>query len=630
MRNLFLCLICLCSKGVFSQSQVTLTLGYPDHPDYFIYSIPPASENAKFGGEYYFKIENTGSVDLVDWQLHTFWKALNSTWGVVQKTVLNSATGEIRLEGPTWDGTLSVGESIVLNGEWIPSSSVEDWVDFLPRNSTMMSQGQMIPVVYNTTGSESVAAYQVQKIKPFDISRKTFANKKIVAYFPIFDAENAWCSLQRYGKNIDELRIQLYSITPQGVLRAGQDLPNSLDPIVSIDYWFNFIDSLGVVDYCVQNGIQLVPVAYNYNGDLNDFDQNAVHTMMVNPTLRTQHISDLHQRLVAHPEFAGIDVDYESLLGTDRENYASFMEDLALDVHGLGKILTTAVHTKVGAGTWDGPQAQDYERIGNAVDELLLMTYDLHWATSPTFSSPPPTAGCQSTPDWMNDVASFAISEINDPSKIQLGLPFYGYRWKQGFEAHTLNDPGVGLTYYDAQELIEQNGITPTMITRESHGYEPTFTVSIGSVNWVCYFQDSASLNYKLTALLENDLADYIGGVGIWRLGKENDGMWRAVVSAVKHTNAIIENSICTQSLGTNELVDAPTAIQVFPNPCSDILNVNYVGKPTILRMRNTIGQLLFEKNIEQGSSEISTTHLSVGVYYIEINNTISIIGVNR
>ena len=630
MRNLFLFLICLCSKGVFAQSEVTLTLGYPDHPDYFIYSIPPASENAKFGGEYYFKIENTGSVDLVNWQLHTFWKALNSTWGVVQKTVLNSATGEIRLEGPTWDGTLSVGESVVLNGEWVPSSSVEDWVDFLPRNSTMTAQGQTISVVYNTTGSETVASYQVQKIKPFDVSRKTFATKKIVAYFPIFDAENAWCSLQRYGKNIDELRIQLYSISPQGVLRAGQDLPNGIDPIASIDYWFNFIDSLGVVDYCVQNGIQLVPVTYNYNGDIGDFDQNAVHTMMTNSTLRTQHISDLHQRLLAHPEFAGIDVDYESLLGTDRENYASFMEDLALDVHGLGKILTTAVHTKVGAGTWDGPQAQDYERIGNAVDELLLMTYDLHWATSPTFNNPPPTAGCQSTPDWMNDVASFAISEINDPSKIQLGLPFYGYRWKQGFEAHTLNDPGVGLTYYNAQELIEEHGITPAMITRESHGYEPNFTVNIDNVNWVCYFQDSASLDYKLTALLENDLTDYIGGVGIWRLGRENDGMWRAVVNAVKQTNAIIENSICTEPLSTNASMDEQTPIQVFPNPCSDVLHVNYVGKPTILRMHNAIGQLLFEKNIEQGSYELSTTPLSAGVYYVEINNTVNVVVVNR
>ena len=34
----------------------------------------------------------------------------------------------------------------------------------------------------------------------------------------------------------------------------------------------------------------------------------------------------------------------------------------------------------------------------------------------------------------INDIAFFAVSEIIDPSKIQIGLPFYGYRWKSGFE----------------------------------------------------------------------------------------------------------------------------------------------------------------------------------------------------
>lgn len=622
MKYLFLVFCTVIYYSAFAQSEATITIGYPDHADYFIYSIPPASENAKFGGEYYVKIENTGSVDLVNWQLHTYWKALNSTWGVVQKTVLNASTGEIRLEGPTWDLTLGVGESIVLNGEWVPSSSIEDWVDFLPVNSTLTAQGQSVSLIYDTQGTEALASYQVQKVKPFEASRKTFANKKIVAYFPLFDAENAWCSLQRYGQNIDQLRVQLYSISPQGVLRAGQDLPAGVDPIADIDYWFDYIDSLGVVDYCVQNGIELVPVAYNYNADINDFDQNAVHTMMVNASLKTQHISDLHQRLTAHPEFAGIDVDYESLLAADRDNYSLFMEELAQDVHGLGKILTTAVHTKVGSGTWYGPQAQDYERLGNAVDELLLMTYDLHWATSPTYNDPPPTAGCQSTPDWMNDVAAFAISEIDDPSKIQLGLPFYGYRWKQGFEMHTLNDPGVGLTYADAQALIEQYGITPAMIQRESHGYEPNFTVNIDGINWVCYYQDSASLDYKLSALVEHDLKDYIGGVGIWRLGQENDGMWRAVVQRVKGSQAIIENVVCSDQLGTQTIENE--LLNLFPNPCSDFVTFTNNGKNTMLFVRNSLGGLVAEQSVKTGENKLSVSHLSAGIYYVELNNVVN------
>ena len=73
----------------FSQSEVTISIGYPDHEGYLVYSIPPSDENARFGGSYYFKVENTGTVNLNNWKIHTFWKALNSTWGIVTKTTLD-------------------------------------------------------------------------------------------------------------------------------------------------------------------------------------------------------------------------------------------------------------------------------------------------------------------------------------------------------------------------------------------------------------------------------------------------------------------------------------------------------------------------------------------------------------
>jgi spore germination protein YaaH len=281
----------------------------------------------------------------------------------------------------------------------------------------------------------------------------------------------------------------------------------------------------------------------------------AVHIMMTTPATRAAHLNDLEQLLFSHPEFDGIDVDYESLMATDRDNYSAFMEDLSVIVHSQNKLLTTAVHTKAGPGTWYGPQAQDYQRIGNAVDEMLIMTYDLHWATSPTFSNPPPTAGCQSTSDWMNDVAAFAISEIDDPSKIQLGLPFYGYRWKHLFENHTLNDAGVGLTAQDAQELITTHNVSPSSIYRDPNGNEPHFIIDINGTNWVCYYQDGESIETKLESLDEYDLRDYIGGIGIWRLGGETDEMWEAITQSLNNSSATVNTNFdCTINSGTNAI----------------------------------------------------------------------------
>lgn len=621
MKVLLISIFCSIASLGFSQAEITLTLAYPDHPDYFIYSIPPADEQAKLGGEYYVKIENTGTVDLNSWQLQMNWKTLNSTWGVVQKTVLDSNTGLIRIEGPSWDLNLSVGESIVLNGEWITSSTIEDWVDYLPTNSTCSAQGiPVVPVVYDTQGTVSLSAYSAQKVQPILSSRKTFASKKVVAYFPLFDAERAWCSLQKYGANIDELRVQLYSITPSGVLRAGQDTPNGVDPIQNKDYWYDSLVSLGVVEYCQTHGIQLVPVVYNYNSSIGDFDQQAVHAMLTTPSLRAQHLTELSAILSTHPSFAGIDIDYESLLATERDNYASFMEDLSVVVHAQNKLLTTAVHTKMGPGTWYGPLAQDYQRIGNAVDEMTLMTYDLHWATSPTYNNPPPTAGCQATPDWMNDVAFFAVAELNDPSKIQLGLPFYGYRWKLGFENHTLQDPGVGLTYQDAQELL--NEYNPASIVRETHGQEQNFVVNLNGTSWTCYFQDSTSIAYKLTALQEHDLKDFIGGIAVWRLGGEDESMWNALTHSLFGYDASVSTIDCSSDLSMNEKKES--MLKIYPNPAQTFFNLeNNSDQPINIEIYSMNGQKVFDDlELEPYSLNLFHPDFEKGVYLINTKDS--------
>lgn len=613
--------------GIIAQAQeeVTVTIAYPDDESYFIYSIPPSDEHARFGGMYYFKVENTGAVNLENWKINTLWKGLNSTWGIVEKTVINPGTGEIELTGPTWDLNLNVGESFVLSGEWLTTSSIEDWIEFLPRAITMNADTGPVTIIYDIDGEVSGPGFIGQKVKPLDTDLKEFKDLKTVAYFPIFDAENAWCSLQRYGQNIDQLRVQLYSITTDGILRAGQDLPDGVDPVEDIHYWYDFIADMGVVDYCLTNDIELIPVIFNYNPEIGDFDQMAVHTMMTDPTLKSNHINDIISILEEKTAFAGIDVDYESLMASDKNNYASFIEDLASEVHEEGKIITTAVHTKVGPGTWFGPQAQDYERIGNAVDEILFMTYDLHWATSPTFTDPPPTAGCQATPDWMNDVACFAISEIEDPSKIQLGIPFYGYRWKYLFEEHTLEDPAIGLTYKDAQALINHYDINPDMINREDNGNEPFFNVTIEDVEWICYFQDGASLNYKLTSLEEHDLRDYIGGIGIWRLGGENDAIWNAITMNVNGNAPIINSEYdCSGYSEITELKDQ-IHVELFPNPAAEEIHIT-LPEDIIITSYSIIditGKTVFYSN--NFNSTIAIEHLEKGSYVVRMKTSSSV-----
>jgi len=64
--------------------------------------------------------------------------------------------------------------------------------------------------------------------------------------------------------------------------------------------------------------------------------------------------------------------------------------------------------------------AEDYARLGTAVDEFRVMTCSYHGA----WGGPGPIA----PPGWMDRVMDLAVTQI-EPAKVWLGVPFYGCDW---------------------------------------------------------------------------------------------------------------------------------------------------------------------------------------------------------
>lgn len=160
----------------------------------------------------------------------------------------------------------------------------------------------------------------------------------------------------------------------------------------------------------------------------NEFDPSRVGRMLATTSSRDAHAEELAD-LVVRKGYAGLDLDYELLHAEDRDGFSTFVEDLALRLHARGKELSVAVHPKTSEpGAWDGPKAQDWGRLGRAVDEFRVMTYDYHWDGS--------EAGPASPPEWIDWVLDFAENQV-DPQKVRMGLPFYGRDWR-GTEAEDL------------------------------------------------------------------------------------------------------------------------------------------------------------------------------------------------
>jgi spore germination protein len=247
-------------------------------------------------------------------------------------------------------------------------------------------------------------------------------------------------------------------------------------------------------------GLRVVPSIVN-----GGFDAQRVSLVVNDPARRTQHIQDILALIDANG-YDGIDIDYESLNPADRDPFSLFIEELAAALHAEGKWLSIAVHAKTDdAGAWSGAAAQDWARLGAAVDAFKIMTYDFHNGAS--------EAGPIAPLDWVDAVLSYAATVV-PPEKTWMGIPVYGYNWT-GSAAQSLN-------WRKAMQLAEQQGAQPQ---RDPASGELWFSFSDGQ--HTVWFNDGETMAGRLALLAEKHPT--VAGIAIWPLGGEDPANWTAI-----------------------------------------------------------------------------------------------------
>ena len=258
-----------------------------------------------------------------------------------------------------------------------------------------------------------------------------------------------------------------------------------------------------ILAFLRSRGILVIPTVANIINGV--WDGALVSKIIADPQLRAVNLDAL-VNLAAAGGYDGIDLDYENLRASDRAAFSSFVQQLAGALHAQGKLLTVNVYAKTSEpGTWDGPQAQDWWAIGQAADQVRIMTYEYSWSTSP----PGPIAPV----NWVNDVIGYATSQIA-PGKILQGIPFYGYDW--------VGQRGTDLVWTQAMDLASQFGV-PVMW--DSASASPWFEYVSGSARHTVWFENGSSVGAKLDVTRIHD----IGGIAVWRLGGEDPANWSAV-----------------------------------------------------------------------------------------------------
>lgn len=123
-------------------------------------------------------------------------------------------------------------------------------------------------------------------------------------------------------------------------------------------------------------------------GEDGQFSGDRAHALLTDPAARQTMLDSLAQTLAAQG-FSGVDIDFEYIPPEDAAAYASFVRDVRARLAPQDMTVMVALAPKTSAAQ---PgllyEAHDYQALGAAADDVLLMTYE--WRSSAHSSAAPP------------------------------------------------------------------------------------------------------------------------------------------------------------------------------------------------------------------------------------------------
>ena len=244
-------------------------------------------------------------------------------------------------------------------------------------------------------------------------------------------------------------------------------------------------------------------------GEDGKFNNNLIHQVVTNEAAADRLLNSLAV-LMQEKGYGGIDIDFEYILASDRDAFTAFVQRAAQIMHPFGFSVSVALAPKTSAGQkgllYEG---KDYAAIGDAADEVLLMTYEWGYKYGPPMAVAPI--------NMVRRVLDYAVTEI-EPAKINIGIANYGYDWPLPFvrgetEARTIgNVEAVQIAIrYGAEIEFDELAQSPYFSYVDEEGTEH-----------VVWFEDVRSLEQKYALLPEYGLR----GIGVWQIMRWYRAMW--------------------------------------------------------------------------------------------------------
>lgn len=300
----------------------------------------------------------------------------------------------------------------------------------------------------------------------------------VVGYY-VHDDPNAWTTVLRYGTYLDWIITTNFNITDtQGTLRGDHD-----SAVMAL------ARRLGTeVHFRVANLAE------------GNFSREIAHAILTDRTARARAVAGI-VRILDTYGYDGVNVDLEDVAAADRAALTSFVTELHTAARSRGKTVSIAVPALTPGELADS--AFDLARLSQLLDWIIVMAYDEHWEGSP----PGPVASFP----WVETVMRSTMTQV--PTKLLLGLAYYGYAWPTQGQAQS-----ISLSMREATRRAEQAGVP---VLWDGPAKVPYYRTT----DRIVYFENRDSVAQKL--ILARQLG--VSGVAIWRLGHELPDVWEPV-----------------------------------------------------------------------------------------------------
>ena len=249
------------------------------------------------------------------------------------------------------------------------------------------------------------------------------------------------------------------------------------------------------------------------------FGNTSVSTFLNNPTARLNAINNIIQ-FVENYNIEGVNIDFEFVTLAVKDSFSRFINDLYYALQNNTSRRKDLFIAMPAVPEWY--PGYDYTYLSTHSDGLFIMGYDFHYRNSQYAG---PVAPAIPSSLWGQYCIAKTIGSYKarcSPSKLILGMPYYGYRWPT--ESGNINSPTTGagssvLAYTAMQEATTYGRLWDT------YSLTPWYRYISDSQWYQVWYDDTASIRIKIQMAIDSSLR----GVGCWALTYD-DGVFNSII----------------------------------------------------------------------------------------------------